>query len=224
MHAKRNWIFGKRFLKGSVIGIGLALFASLQGCSHAKKKVPELSLLEGKKVALIDVEGEASSRGIVEVALVNQLVKRGTFDLVSKEDVTRARIAPEQNPNDPIGIARRAGADYALKARVLEFSAEEKSGYSSEKTYDSQLAAERGEKEGTIQKLYRVKSLIAKVRIELSLSKTDPKDSDTRTAIAEAEETVQAEEKTEAAHLPPKLFFLEKLTNEAFARFFEQYK
>jgi len=222
--ARTNWSLGRRFILISFLGLSVSAAMGLVGCSHAKKKVPELSQLEGKKVALVEIDAEATPYSVVEVALVNQLVKRGTFDLIPKEEIQKARKAPEQDPADWLGIARKCGADYGLKAKVLEFSAEERSGYSSEKVYDSQLAQERGEKEGHTEKLFKVKSLTAKVRIELSFTKTDPKDPDPRSAIAEAEETVKSEEKTEAAHLPPKLFFLEKLSNEAFNRFFEQYK
>ncbi|MGK5083074.1 hypothetical protein WDW37_07185 [Bdellovibrionota bacterium FG-1] len=191
------------------------------GCSHAAKKKPVLSELEGKKVALIEIEGEATARAVVEVALINQLVQRGSFEIIPKQEINQARTATEQDPTDWVGIARRAGADYALKAKVLQFSAEQKDGYSSEELYDSQLAAERGEKEGKTQRLFKVKSLSAKVQVQLDFEHTDPKNPDRRSGVAEAERTVTAESKTEAAHLPPRLRFLEELSNEAFNKFFK---
>jgi hypothetical protein len=208
----------------SIAALALTLSFVLGGCSHARKKTVELSDLQGKKVALISIDGEPTARSVVEVALVNQLIQHGSFDLVSKQDVEKARVAPAQDPTDWVGIARRAGADYALKAKVLEFESEEKNGYSSEKVEDSQMAEEMGENARTTERIYKVKSLTGTVRVQMDFSKTDAKDPDNRSGVAESSESVTAEAKTEAAHLPPRLRFLEKIAGDAFRKFFDQYK
>ena len=191
------------------------------GCSHAKTKNPQLSKLEGKKVALVDVEGETTARQVVEVALVNQLVQRGTFLLVSKQDVQAARDLPGMSPVDDLGIAKKAGADFALAAKVLEFDGTTRSGVSSETVNDSQLAEERGTHEAMTERLYPVKSLTGKVRVELTF--TNVATGEIRSGIAEKQDTLVNEGKTEAVHLPPKLGYLENLSNEAFRDFFERY-
>lgn len=181
----------------------------------------------GKKVALVSVEGEQTARAVTEVALVNQLIKHGSFELVSKQDVEKARLAPDQDPTDWIGIARRTGAEYALRATALEFDATEREGYSSEQKEDPRLQQDLGQfmKKGEkSERMYKVKSLTGKIRVQLDFAKTDPKDPDLRSAVAEAQDSVTVEGKSEAAHLPPRLRYLEKLENEAFAKFFEQYK
>lgn len=208
----------KRFIAHGLATAGLwAIFFS--GCSSAPKKTPELKKLEGKKVALVEIDGEATARAIVEVALVNQLIKDGTFILVPKQDVQSARTAPSINPGDWQAIAKAAGADYALRADVLEFSADEREGYSTEEVDDSQLKKERGD--GRTQRIYKEKSLTSKVRVELKFA--DLSQNDIRAGIAEAEDQVRAEAKNSSAHLPPRLRFLEKTANEAFRRFFERY-
>lgn len=176
-------------------------------------------MLQGKKVALVDVTAEATSRRIVEVALVNQLIKNGTFILISKQDVDAARGAVDQDPRDWKGIARRAGADYALRANVLQFDAVEHKGYSERQVEDSQLEAETGN--GKTQQVYPVKSLDGHVRIQLEF--TDLAHDDGRSAVAEAQDLVTSEGKDEAIHLPPRMSFLETLTNRALASFFTQY-
>jgi hypothetical protein len=203
------------------------LAVSAVGCAHARKKTPELSDMLGKKVALVSVDAEDTQRKVTEVALINQLIKNGSFDLVSKQDVEEARKNVNQDPTDWVGIARRAGADYALRAKMLEFDATERQGYSSEQVDDSQMKQDMGQfmkDDEKTERLYKVKSLVGKVRVQLDFSKTDPQDPDLRSAVAEASDSVTVEGKSEAAHLPPKLRFLEKLENEAFAKFFEQYK
>lgn len=197
---------------------------ALGGCSHARKKTVDLSEMQGKKVALISIDGEDTARRVTEVALINQLIQHGSFDLVSKQDVEAARIAPEQDPTDWIGIARRSGADYALRAKVLSFDATERAGYSSEKVEDSQMAQDMGEDHRMTDHLYKVKSLTGKVQVRLDFSKTDPKDPDLRTGVAEAEDVATSGTRTEAPHLPPRLSFLQQLEGKAFAKFFEQYK
>jgi hypothetical protein len=196
-------------------------FVLLAACSHGQKKTtPELSKLEGKKVALTDIDGEETARRVIEVALINQLTQRGTFIIVSRQDVEAARKDPAQNPTDWVGVARRAGADYALKAKVLQFDGDIREGYSSTPIQDSQLAAERGD-DGKDERIYKVKSLDGTVKVELDFAATSG--DDYRSGVAEKEDRVVSEGKDEAAHLPPKLRFLETLSNGAFKDFFDRY-
>ena len=189
-------------------------------CSHASKKTtPELSKMEGKKVALIEVVGEDTARQAAEVALINQLISRGTFIIVSKQDVQAARIQFQQDPSDWKGIAKRAGADFALKARVLEFKSEENVGYSHQQVEDSQMEAETGV--ATSDQLYKVKALTGSVRVELQFANLA--EDDTRQAIAEKQGRAEADERQGAAHLPPRLSFLTGLLEQAFKQFFDQY-
>jgi hypothetical protein len=209
----------KRSLSGLFVLGAIAL--SLQACSSAKKKTtPVLSDMNGKKVALISVDGEETPKKIVEVALVNQLVQRGTFILVPKPDVEAARAAPEQDPTDWKGIAKRAGADFALQAKVLKFDAPVREGYSSEEVVDSQLAEEMGT-DGKTQQVFKTKSMEGDVQVELQFTRLE--DGDTRSGVAEAREKVEANAKSSSIRMPPPLRFLEKLSNKAFREFFDRY-
>lgn len=212
-------LFQKRF---KIAGVVFCLL--LAGCSGKKvRTTPELSRLEGKRIALVDVEGEETARNVIEVALVNQLVRTGYFELVSKQDLEAARVAVDVDSSKPLAVARKAGADYALTAKVLAFDAVEKQGYSEEKVHDSQLEQETGNGETT--RVYKVKSLDGHVAVELDFTDVRPSEKgDVRSAVAEKSEQVTAEAKDEAAHLPPRLRFLEKLSNDAFQEFFEKYK
>jgi len=201
---------------------GLLTLALASGCSSAAKKTtPELARFEGKKVALVAVDGESTARKVVEVALVNQLVDKGTFILVNKNDLDQARAKPNQDPMDWKGVAKAAGADLALRAKVLQFDADENEGYSSEKEKDSQLAEEQGD-DGETEHLYKVKSLEGRVRVSLEF--TDLNTGDVRSAVAEDEQKVVADAKSSAVHLPPRLRFLEGVANKAFDRFFQEYQ
>jgi hypothetical protein len=210
-----------QFFKFFTPAITLGLIFSSLGCSSAKKKtVPELSQMLGKKVALVEILGEATARQATEVALINQLTERGSFEILSKQQIELARSYFAQDPSDWQGIAKRAGADYALKARVLEFESDEKEGYSKEVIEDSQMKAETGD--GKSERLYKVKALNGKVKVELQFA--DLAKSDIRTGIAEETAQALADEKTGAAHLPPRLSFLSGLLEKAFHRFFERYQ
>jgi hypothetical protein len=202
------------------VAFGAALLAlGALGCSHAKITTPELSKMEGKKVALVEMDGEDTAKRIVEVALINQLVKRGTFLIVSKEDVEKARVATDINPADWQSVGRRAGAEYAIRAKVLEFAADERSGYSSEVVKDSQMEEETGEAE--TENVYKVKSLEGRVRVQMEFASLLEKDM--RSGVAEASDKVVSEQKTQRAELPPRLRFLEQLSNRAFKEFFDKY-
>lgn len=199
----------------------VSVVAIATGCSGKKKKdTVELSELKGKHVALMAVDGESTAKKVVEVALINQLVKNGTFIIVNKRDVEAARKRPEIDPMDWKRVAEAAGADLALNAKVLKFSADTQEGYSEEEVEDSQLAEERGD-DGKTKRVYKVRSMKGEVEVELQFA--DVKNEDLKRGVAHGEDTVTVEAKDSAAHLPPALRFLEKIANKAFEEFFEKY-
>jgi hypothetical protein len=196
---------------------------ALGACSHAKKKTPELSEMLGKKVALVSIEGEPTGRSVVEVALINQLLARGSFELIGKREIEAAASAPDQDPRDWQGLARRAGADYAMRAKILSFDSDVTEGYSKESVEDSQLNEEQGPfapKDGKSDRLYKVKRLVGHVKIELQFARLA--ETDLRTGFAEARDEVTEEARAGAIHLPPRLRFLEQVANAAFKKFFEE--
>jgi len=201
---------------------GLLLVAAvfLVNCSSAKKKEPVLSDYRGKKIALVELEGTPTAKKIVEVALVNQLMKRGTFILVSKEDVSAARAHFSQDPRKWKEIATRAGGDFALRVNVKKFIAETKSGYSKDIIEDSQMKEDTGKAE--YERTYKVKALNAKVAMDLAF--TNLSTGETRNALAKKESQEVGDDRNGAIHLTPRLVYLEKLTNQAFAEFFSRYE
>lgn len=198
----------------------LVFAAFLTSCAGTKKNQPELSAMEGRKVALISVDAEPTMRRMVEVALVNQLVKLGTFVLIPKSDVDKARALHHIDPRNEKKIGEAVDADYTMTVRVLELRADELKGYSQETIQDSQLAEERGD-DGKTERVYPVKALDGKVQIEVTF--LEIKNGDLRKGLAEASRRVEKEGNKEAIHLPPRMRFLEELTGEAFHQFFERY-
>lgn len=214
------------FPRAFFFGLGIYLSLGLAACSsEPKKRTPgeptevHLDRLLGKKVALVEIEGESTGRKVVEVALVNQLLREGTFILVPKKDLDLIRQTPESETAQAQDLARRAGADFALKVRLLEFEANETQGFNEEEIEDSQLKAERGGS-GITRRLNRVRSLQGQVRAQLEF--IDVNTSEVQIGIAQHTDQVTVEQKTSAAHLPPRLRFLEAMTQKAFEHFFSE--
>jgi len=205
------------------------LLGALTACSSASKRTtPRLSEMEGMRVALVEIDAEPSTRLSVEVSLVNELISRGSFILVNKADLEKAKQDPALAPGDHFALGQKLGTDYILKARVLNFSAEESSGYVNVRIEDSQLAAEQGDGARWTEKPVKAKSLIGTVQIELEFTDIRKSNSHTndsvRTGLAVATERVDATEAKGAIHLPSRLSFLDKLTKKAIREFFNQYR
>lgn len=195
---------------------------SLTACSTASKKpVLRLSELEGKKVALVEIEAEKTARSIVEVALVNQLTKRGTFYLVPKKDLEQIRTDTQSDPSDWRGLAKQVSADFALRAFVKKFKAETENSSTRETVYDSQYAEEQGN-DGKMERVVPVKTLHGEVEVDLEW--TQLTGNQTITEKAQASQIVEEKGGTSAIHLPPRMRFLEELTNRAFGQFFEKHQ
>lgn len=176
----------------------------------------------GKKIALVDVEtlrGGDTARRVVEVALVNELMKRGTFELLAKEDVNAARTAPDQDPTDWRGVARRAGAEASLRIKVLQFFSEQKEGYSEQEIQDTYLEKETGKEKS--KRLYKVKALDSHVEYRLELVDLEQGKIFVDT-IEKKSRIVADESKGTSARLPPRLRVLESLSQTAFGEFFDK--
>ncbi len=198
----------------------IALLFFCTSCASVKKKnTPEFSKLFGKKVALVEMQGEATARKIVEVALVNQLVKKGTFQLISKQEVENARAAADLKATDYIELAKRVSADYALSIEIKNFDAVTREHYDSIEEEDSQLTEERGKDEAKTKRYFKVKMLDAHVLIQFEFVGTQ--DHDLQTGVAEATDHAEASAQKEAAHLPSHLSFMEKVTQKAIRDFFD---
>ncbi len=210
-------IRSQKFLTAGVV-FGLTWLA---GCSSAPKTKPEISRLLGKRVALVEVQGEDTARRSVEVALVNQLSRDGSFILVSKQDWDAAKRSADTAAADWKSWAEAAKADWGLEVRVHEFRAEETEGYDREEVTDSQLAEERGDS-GKDSRLVKVKSLNAAVDLELTF--TEVKTGDVRTARIQESRAHRQEASKTAIRMPPRLRVLEELTQKAVTEFFEKYR
>jgi hypothetical protein len=215
-----NSVFDFGIVEKGRILIAIALTWTAVGCASTRKTVPELSMLEGKRIALIEIEGEPTARQIVEVALVNQLAKRGTFILVSQKDVEHARAKTLFDPRDDRKVAEAVQASHTLRAKVLNLDADETKGFGKSVVYDSQLAEERGG-DGKSERVFPIKALDGNVRVELRFLEIQT--GEERKAVAEASRRLEKDAQKEAIHLPPKMRFLEELANEAFQDFFERY-
>ena len=194
----------------------------VSGCSSSSKtrsteKASSLNPLHGKRVALVEIQGEETPRRIAEVALINQLARRGTFFLVPKNELDQLRAAPDLDPNDTLTLAKRAHADYQLRIEVNDFQAPIREGYSTQIVKDSQIAAEMGT-DGSTEQVYKVKSLEGSVRFQLHF--TDTATGVTTSGTAAVQKRVEADAQKQAIHLPPQLRFLEELTNQAFNEYF----
>ena len=195
-------------------------FFGLVACTSPKKKT-ELSLkdIEGKKVALTAIDAQPTTRTIIEVSLVNELLKHGSFILIPKQEIELIKNKPLQDPLDELGVAQKAGADFALQIRVLDFSAETREGYSREEIFDSQIAEEQGT-DGKTQHLFKVKELTGRVELEWKWTQLAT-DLSLKTKT-EAQDHIKAEAKTSAIHLPLRMQFLTQITQKAIRQFFNQ--
>jgi len=214
----------KFFLVTAAFALGLGLVTS--SCTSAKKTEPELGKLSESRIALVEIEGEDTARRVAEVALINEIQRRGTFELVSKEDVQKARQRPDTDPSDWRAIARATGAQAALRIKVIRFEATVESGYSKDVVEDSELNAEQGRKGAKSSRLVKIKRLTGNVAydVEFALGLEKAGTTDSRHAVTKAEGTEEQPEAVAAARLTPRLRFLESLTGQAFQKFFDRYE
>lgn len=192
------------------------------GCASKKTKEDldrdALSGLSGKKVAITDIEGESTARRVFETSLINQILKHGNFELIPKKSVEVAKVDPTLVPGDLLAVAKKAGADFALSAKIQKFEALDEEGVSEEQIDDPVLAEERGD--GQDKRFYKVRRMTASILVEFKT--TDLGSGKSHLFLIEDHHALTEEAKTQAIHMPPKLRYLEERMNTAVEKFFGQ--
>jgi hypothetical protein len=177
--------------------------------------------MRGKTVAIVGFEGTKTARKFAEVAIVNQVIERGSFLLIPQREIRKVKARVGVDPRNYTQIAAMSGADIALWGEFLAFDANTSEGYIEETIYDSQIAAEQGDDRGSVKQLIKVKTLEGHVKLKLFFQETI--NGEVLSDVTEVKEKIQHGERRRAVHLPPRLRFLEELTNRAVNQFFEKH-
>jgi hypothetical protein len=190
----------------------------LAGCAHKKVHEPlTLKRLQGKRVALAQIDAEKDERTHIEVGILNELLDKGRFEIVDRATVQDALVAyPAESDWQRLG--KKVGADYVLSVRVKEFSVDERQGYDKVTEEDSLLTEESGESKPVVGTHFKkVRGFMGAVR--LSCMFYDVADGAIiYQGFGVAGETLNSRD----GSLPGKMSMLEKLTGKAITNFFEQ--
>lgn len=94
-------------------------------------------------MALAEVRGGPESKSHVEVALVNEIIDQGRFEIIDRTSVQEALVSyPDRSDWKRLGGYLKA--DYILAFKVSEFAVKEKEGYDRVEEEDPSLEAETG--------------------------------------------------------------------------------
>lgn len=187
----------------------------IQGCAH--KKAFDRDELQSKRVALAEIKSAAQSKTQVEVAIINEILEHGRFEIVDRTSVQEALVTyPTQTDWKRLG--EKLDADYIMSVRVAEFKVDERHGYDVTEEEDSVLAEEAGQSKPIKTKnYYKVKSYTGFVRLLIVLFDVK-RDAIAYQGSGESNQTVNSRD----MNMPGKMKLLETLTHKAVTDFFEK--
>lgn len=130
--------------KTLMLPLTVVLFLVSQGCGHKKDLKPfQTQQLQSKQIALAEIRGAAGAKKQVEVALVNEIIEEGRFQIVDRATVQEALTAyPHESDWQRLG--QKVGADYVMSLEIAEYGVRERQGHDKVEEDDSQLAADYG--------------------------------------------------------------------------------
>lgn len=203
-----------RYLIGALFLVSQLL---LQGCAH-KKVIEPLTReqLQSKRVALAEINGAAESRSHVEVAVINEILDQGRFQIIDRATVQDALVTyPAESDWQRLG--KKVGADYILAIRIAEFAVTERKGYDKVQEEDSVLTEESGETKPVVGVRYqKVKSYEGFVKLGCTFF-----DVSENAIIHQGAGHATATYNSRDKGMPGKLGLLEKLSRLAITDFFE---
>lgn len=215
----RNASFQKSaadFLRCFASTILIILF--LPACASKKKNLSEpltQRTLRGKIIALAEVRGPKEARDLVEVALVNDIIDKGSLYIIDRPTVAEA-LATYPAENDRQRLGKKVGADYVLTLAIEEFKVVDRQGLDALEEEDSVMTEEWREKKPVVAKSYKkVRSSEGIVRLRFDFLDVGTGER-AYAGIGEARETYNSRERD----LPRKMQLLESLATQAVSDFF----
>lgn len=209
-------------MQKTVTVLGVVLFSVsqifLQGCAH-KKTVERVTLrnLQSKRVALAEVKGSKESIKHAEVAILNEILDRGRFQIVDRATVQEALVS-YPTEQDWSGLGRKTGADYVLSINVKNFDIKERKGYDAVTEEDSVLTEESGSSKPVVGTRYvKVKSYEGLVKLACKLY-----DVAAGQMTYEGEGLATETKNSRDADFPRRMQLLESLSGKAINDFFEK--
>ncbi len=189
----------------------------LTSCSHKKtKKALTQDELRNKVVALVDVNGAKEAKLQTEVAIVNEIISKGRFQIVDRATVQSA-LVEHPTEADWQALGRQVHADLLLKIDILEFKVDSRQGYDGVEEEDSLLSSEHRESRSTKWKhLYKVKAQQGFVKVRARFF--DVKDA---TFVVDRESEAERTYNSREGELPRNMKILEDLTQHAVATLFD---
>ena len=199
--------------------IPAALLAlAIQGCAH-KKSVEPLTrdTLVSRLVALAEVTGAAESRTHVEVALINEIIEKGRFEVVDRATMAAA-LADFPTEADWQKLGRSVKADFVLAVNINKFDVTERRGLDRVEYEDSVLAQEAGQSKPLKATRYeKVRSLEGTVRLSAVFFDV-AENVIVHQGFGEATETANSRDRK----VEGKMALLERLTARAMRDFFDK--
>lgn len=195
----------------------LPLLFFAMGCA-AKKPATTLHRdeLVGKKVAIANVDGPKEARKHVEVALINEVIDQGRFEVLDRTSVREA-LSVYPHHSDWKRLGDHLKADFILNVKVIHFTVKEREGFDAVEEEDSLLTEESGASEAIRGRRYvKVKGNAGHVRLKMTFFDVG-QNKILHDGYGEALETVNSRDNPKGG----KMALLEKLTEKAVRNFFE---
>jgi curli biogenesis system outer membrane secretion channel CsgG len=198
-----------------VAAVAFALTTS--SCSHSKK-APQITLseLKNKKVALAEVRGAKEARTQVEVAIVNEIIEQGRFQIIDRATVANA-LVEHPTEGDWQRLGQALGADIIFSVDVVEFKTDQRTGYDAIEEEDSLLSEEHREsRKKKWRKLYKVRQREGYVKLNMRFF-----DVAQGRVISEGPAEASASHNSRDGDTPRAMKLLETLTSKAVRSYFD---
>lgn len=191
---------------------------TFHGCSH-KKDIKQLSKedLQSKRVALVEIKGAPESKNQVEIAIINEILEHGRFEIVDRVTVQDA-LTTYPTESDWKRLGDKVDADYIMSVRIAEFKVDERQGYDKLVEEDSVLAEEAGQTKPMMGTRYqKIKAYSGFVRLNIIMF-----DVDQNAIIYQGAGQASETQNSRDMKLPGKMKLLETLAHRAVTDFFEK--